>query len=349
MRTVTILLLTVLVAGPAWAKPRWDPKLDKLLREAKQLSKEGDHVAAIDAYEEAYGRSKQPHLLLRIAAEQKAAGLEIESIELYERYLKHPRATKPQKRKVHLTLADLYSRLASLRIELDQPAVVSVNGKLLGEGMLVATTRVLSGEHTILAQRDGFEDSVVKIMVEGGEEALAKVTMTPLTEEVPVAPVVAPPVTPVEPPPAPTTAGELEVVAGPAVDKDPVLSLSLRADTDLPAAAGGPSAGLSVALGQRVEIEALALVQRATGLRIAGALLFRPGRALRPCVRLGASSFFEDDTTSVGVHAAGGVLWRVLPRVGFVADLAVEHYPDAPGEIRGTTVLLSLGARAGVL
>jgi hypothetical protein len=348
-----VLLVAALFAAPAWAKkPSGNPEAEARMREAEQLAKKKDHAGAIKAYRKAYAIDGKPLTLLAIATEQQEAGLEIDAIDTYQAYLKHPAADKVLSRKVQLVLYDLFSRMGTLRVELDQPADVAVDGKLVGEGMLVATTRAMAGEHTVLAQRPGFQDGTLKASVVGGEERVVHMALVPLTAPPSPAPprqvdTLATPSfdEPVAPAPPATV---VSVQAGAPSEAPVALSVVARGETDVRAAVIGPSFGVGVALGRRLELDALWLAQRATGLRVAGTFYFRPETELRPLVRLGVPAFFENGTTTAGVHLAGGVLWQAMSRLGVFADLAVEYYPNPPGDIHATAVLLAFGAQAGV-
>jgi hypothetical protein len=225
--------------------------------------------------------------------------------------------------------------------------------------MLVATTRAMAGEHVIVAQRPGFPDTTVRTIVVGGEERVVHVKTqagSPAT--------VAPPAT-IDEVPAPEPTWEQDRLApAPSLDEPAALEVSAsaeggpaasalwltaRGETDLRAGEIGPTAGIGVGLGRLVGLEAMALIQRATGVRLAASLRFLPDRRLRPLVRLGAPVFFDDGSTTAGLHASAGALWAPLPRLGVTADIGVEHYFDPPGRVRATTALFSLGVQAEVL
>jgi len=351
MRTLALFALVGVIAmGPAplvWAKG--DPDLDALIWKAQQLGKTGDHAGALAVYREAFAKAPRAALLLDIALTQQKIGLEVESIDTFESYLKHPSADKTQKRRVQLLLADLYSRLGSLRIEVDKPASITVDGKLIGEGMLVATTRAMAGDHGVLAQAPGFQDATAKVTVEPGEEQMVELRMT----KVPEANAQAKPGPEREPPPvvsveSPRPADDVAIESSMAPAGPAVLSLQARAEADVWAGALGPSLGLAIALGRRLEIGALALVQDTTGLRAAGTLYFQPDQSLRPFARAGVSAFFKDGTRA-GAHLAGGLAWAFDRRLSVVADFSIEYFPDTPGRIHNTIPLLSVGVQAGVL
>ena len=116
------------------------------------------------------------------------------------------------------------------------------------------------------------------------------------------------------------------------------------AEVDVRTGDAGPTAGIAMGIGSRLELAFLLLRQRLGGARIACSLLLLPEPALKPFVRAGAT-FFDQDGTRTGAHAAAGLFWDFLPVLGVSADASLEHFPNMPAPYHKTYVLLSAGVQ----
>lgn len=114
------------------------------------------------------------------------------------------------------------------------------------------------------------------------------------------------------------------------------------AQVDVRTGDAGPTAGVAMGIGSRVELAVLLLRQRLGSARVACSLLLLPEPALKPFVRAGAT-FFDQDGTRTGAHAAVGLFWDFLPVLGVSADASLEHFPDMPAPYYKTYVLFSAG------
>jgi hypothetical protein len=286
-----------------------------------------------------------------MASVLEALGRNVEAAETYEKFLQSPDAPAAKKAEVQQLLVSLDAKIGRLQIEVDPPdARVSVDGKPAGEPGKPVDVRLDPGGHAVMAEKEGYQPAMRTVKVEAGEKRGVLLKLTPGGALPPAAaPVPAEPAAPAEPV-APPEAGVVEARVEPEMPVAEEASLRhagqvglvLRSESDLRDFSAAPSAGLTFGAGSWVELSALALIQRLTGVRVAASLLILPDSAFKPFLRAGVPMFLEGGTT-VGFHGGAGVQWDFSRSLGIGLDISAEHFPDLDSY---TAVLLGLGVQA---
>src|SRR5262249_27229484 len=150
---LSVVAALTLSAPPALAAGSTADKLaaQKMLTKGNQLAGEGDYVGALDQFKAAYEKYPSPKILLNIGTTLRQLGRNVESAEVYERYLADPEADKARRKDVERILAEIEAVIGRLRIESEPPAdEVRLDGKQLDGFKSGDSIRVEPGEHTVV-------------------------------------------------------------------------------------------------------------------------------------------------------------------------------------------------------
>lgn len=173
--SVAAAVLALALAGQAEAAGGKPEKLEaqKLLTQGNQLAGEGDFVAALRKFQDAYDRFPSPKILLNIGTTLRQLGRNVEAAEIYEIYLDDPGADPARRADLERILAELEAVVGRLRIEIDPPrATVRLDGKQLDDWRSGDSVRVEPGEHTVIANLKGVPPAVQTVKVYARQERL---------------------------------------------------------------------------------------------------------------------------------------------------------------------------------
>ncbi|HUM09879.1 MAG TPA: PEGA domain-containing protein [Myxococcaceae bacterium] len=150
-------MLAVVMAGLLLSTPPGDVEQARAdFERGAALYRAGDFRAALAAFEAAQARAPAPQALFNIARCQERLGQLADAVESYSAYLASaPEA--PDRATVIARIDELRARLpleASLRISVEPPASVSVDGEPAGLSPISA--RLKPGTHRVRATQEGY-------------------------------------------------------------------------------------------------------------------------------------------------------------------------------------------------
>lgn len=152
----------------------------KLLQAGNQLVGDGDYVAALEKFRAAYARYPSAKILLNIGTTLRQLGRNIEAAEAYEAYLKDPKADRAKAASAERILKEINAVIARLRIEVNEPgAKVSLDGKVLPGFQSGGEIRVEAGDHTVVAEREGFPPAVQTLKLAASEQRTVSLRLAP--------------------------------------------------------------------------------------------------------------------------------------------------------------------------
>lgn len=341
----------MLVSVPARADKRAEREARTLFKEANRLAGEEKYDEAVEMFQSAYERFPNYKILVNLARVLEAIGRNIAAAEVYEKLIDHEGVGLKEATMFKEKLDEVDRRIGKLRVEVDQPgARLLVDGQEAGTSDEPLTMRVKPGGHAVVAEKDGYLPAAQTVSIEAGQEQ----TLSLKLQKFAAAPAPAPAAPPAEDAqsteePSPTTV-EAQVVParpGETLSHAGQLGLVLRSESDVKDFSAAPSAGVTLGLGDWVELSALALIQMRIGARVAATVHPLPHGAFKPLVRVGVPMFLEEGT-DVGVHGGAGVVWDLSRRLGIGADIAVEYFADLGGEGSYTAALLGVGIQARI-
>jgi PEGA domain-containing protein len=347
--TRALALIALFAAAPAGADKTADAQAEReaktLFAEGNRLLAAGDAAGALGMYRSAYDRFANPKLLLNIGTALRQLGRNAEAAEAYEQYLRESGFDAKKAAEVTRILGELEPLVGRARVETTPPgARVSIDGRSIGAVSQPRVVRVEPGNHTLAAELQGYEPANVAMTIAAGEEKAVPIALAPL----PQAPTPPPEPQARWPEPSPEVRVEVQPAAPPSeLGHAGHLGVVARSETDLRTVGTGSALGATLGLGRLVEVSALALLQRDTGMRVSATAWLLPDAAVKPFLRLGVPVFFGDGA-SAGIHAGAGLVWDVTARYGVELDGALEHFPGAPGDRYKTAGVLGAGLHVRV-
>jgi hypothetical protein len=132
---------------------------------------DGDYVGALEKFRAAYNLFPSPKILLNIGTTLRALGRNVESMTVYEAYLKDPATDPARAAEVHRILDEVDAVIGRVRVEVNRPdAIVRVDGAEVAAFSNGKVVRVDAGQHTIVAESPGLPPAVETIVVGKREE-----------------------------------------------------------------------------------------------------------------------------------------------------------------------------------
>jgi hypothetical protein len=166
-----LLAFVLAIALPAAAETKGEVEARGLFREGNRRFDAADYVAALDLFRAAYARFPSPKILLNIGTTLKQLGRFAEATDSYEQYRRHPAADPKRRAEVDQIVKELAIKVGRLRVTVNEPgARVLVDGKAVGESPQQISVRLDAGDHSIMAEKDGFPMAATRIALAGGEE-----------------------------------------------------------------------------------------------------------------------------------------------------------------------------------
>jgi hypothetical protein len=351
LRGVAVALAVLLVAGTVQADAKSEREARALFKEANRLLAEKDFVAALDMFRAAYNRWPNPKILLNIGTTLRSLGRDAEAADAYEKYLREGKPDPKRKAEVDAILKELSTRLAKLRIEVNEPgARVLVDGKVVGESPQAITLRVEGGTHTIVAEKQGYPAAAATVQIAAGQERVVELRLVQSGSAAPPPgppppgpppPKRVPDPTPEPPPPGPRAVkipGPPEPADGPAggtivkpapppVKDSGRFGAFARADADGKFRGAAATVGVSYGVLSWLEVWLAGTLGPTFG--------FEPGvtgyilkGTWRPLIAVGVPIMFSDGAKP-GIHAAGGVEWNFMRHLAAFLLVGVEAFPTA--------------------
>src|SRR5262249_41975591 len=151
-------MLAVVMAGLLLSTPPGDVEQARSdFERGSALYRAGDFRAALEAFEAAQARAPAPQNLFNIARCQERLGQLADAVDSYSAYL----AAAPDaadRAAVSARIEELRARLpleASLRISVEPPSAVAVDGEAAGQSPV--SVRLPPGAHHVRATQDGYQ------------------------------------------------------------------------------------------------------------------------------------------------------------------------------------------------
>lgn len=183
MRSTTlsaVLLAITLLHAPARADEGSESEARALFAQGNEHIRDHDYPGALALFQRAYALFPNVKILLNIGTMLRQLGRNAEAATAYEAYLRDSASDPGKKEEVERLLADLDTRVAKLRVTVDDiTARVRVDGKLAARSGLAVVIRVEPGPHTVSAERDGAAPVAASVTAVAGEEARLSLQMTP--------------------------------------------------------------------------------------------------------------------------------------------------------------------------
>ncbi|HEY3585697.1 MAG TPA: tetratricopeptide repeat protein, partial [Myxococcaceae bacterium] len=145
-----------------------------------ELYRAGDFRAALAAFEAAQARAPAPQALFNIARCQEQLGQLADAVDSYTAYLAAA-PDAPDRAAVSTRIEELRARLpleASLRISVEPPAAVAVDGEAAGTSPV--TVRLNPGTHRIGATHEGYQPLEREVELAPGGRVQLELSLVPL-------------------------------------------------------------------------------------------------------------------------------------------------------------------------
>ena len=145
-----------------------------------ELYRAGDFRAALAAFEAAQARAPAPQALFNIARCQERLGQLADAVDSYTAYLAAA-PDAPDRAAVSARIEELRARLpleASLRISVEPPAAVAVDGEPAGTSPV--TVRLSPGTHRIGATHEGYQPLEREVELAPGGRVQLELSLVPL-------------------------------------------------------------------------------------------------------------------------------------------------------------------------
>jgi tetratricopeptide (TPR) repeat protein len=187
-------MLAVVMAGLLLSTPPGDVEQARSdFERGSALYRAGDFRAALEAFEAAQARAPAPQNLFNVARCQERLGQLADAVDSYSAYLAAaPNA--PDREAVSARIEELRTRLpleASLRISVEPPSAVAVDGEAAGQSPV--SVRLRPGAHHVRATQDGYQPLERDVELAPGARVQLELSLVPLippltaTEQVPEA------------------------------------------------------------------------------------------------------------------------------------------------------------------
>jgi hypothetical protein len=202
------LLCIVLTATEAGADDRQEA--EKQFRAGVSLQKVEDFESAIAAFESSLRLYRTKAAMFNLANCQRATHRYPEALATFEQLRAEfgTQLAEPMLGQVTVQIAELKNLTATLEVEVSESgAVITVDGKLIGQAPLTGPIRLALGDHELRVEFEGFEPHTVQINLAPGATVAQKFTLKQLSPAKPagarppaLAPAPLPPAAPPSPP-----------------------------------------------------------------------------------------------------------------------------------------------------
>jgi hypothetical protein len=166
------LVLLVLLAqeGAPGAGVEAKSQAQVLLKEGARHYEQAQFAAALDKFEEAYALFPSPRLLFNIGQACRELGRPVEAIDAFERFLAQvSEAPVEMFEEAKRSAAELSSQIGKLLIECTLAgAVITVDGRKIGETPIAELIRVAPGRHQVTATHPRALPVIEDVMVAVG-------------------------------------------------------------------------------------------------------------------------------------------------------------------------------------
>jgi hypothetical protein len=216
----TLALLSLLAqSGTPAAGPEAKAQAQVLLKEGAQYYQQGQFADALEKFEEAYAAFPSPKLFFNIGQASRDLGRPVDAVDAFEKFLVQATDARPELlAEAKRSVEELSPKIGKLLIDCTVPgAMISVDGKNVGQAPLANAVRVSPGDHQVTATHPSVMPAVENITVTAG--TVQTIVLRPrLLAEV-ASPAPAPPAAPTAPAPAPALDVQATPPAGPPATK----------------------------------------------------------------------------------------------------------------------------------
>lgn len=219
MSAGTLVLLSLLAqAGTPAASPEARAKAQALLKEGAQYYQQGQFADALEKFEQAYAFFPSPKLFFNIGQASRDLGRPVDAVDAFEKFLLQAADAAPELiAEAKRSVEELSPKIGKLLIDCTMSgAMISVDGKNVGQAPLVDMVRVTPGNHQVTATHPSVMPAVENVTVAAG--TVQTIVLRPRL----LAEVASPaPVAPTAPAPAPAPALDVQATppAGPPAAK----------------------------------------------------------------------------------------------------------------------------------
>lgn len=168
LRRLLLVLVLLTVAIPASAK---EPSAEKLKAQGDDHMRAKEHTAALEAYEAAFAKSKNPVLFFNRGRAYQFLARYPEALENLRRFAAEaPAAQRRRVPKLRGLIAEVAAKVAKLEVSCETPgARVLVRGTQVGETPLSGSIAVNAGEAEIEVLHPEHEPFRKTVALDGGE------------------------------------------------------------------------------------------------------------------------------------------------------------------------------------
>ncbi len=149
---------------------------------------DGEFLLALVEFERAYQLSNNYKVLYNIGQVRIQLGRYAKAKEALEQFLKEGGSTVSAERTqaVNKDLAALAERTASLNVQTEEGADISLDGKVIGTAPLPAALIVDAGEHNLVVHKSGYYDDAQSVTLAGHDQLELKVALklVPVTTQI---------------------------------------------------------------------------------------------------------------------------------------------------------------------
>ncbi len=162
------------------AKRKARKKARVLVKKGVAKLREGDYVAALELFTDAFKIYPSPKIQFNIGQTYKELGRYLDAIGAYEKFLADTRADASTALRKLATdnIRELFRKIAIVRVKVSvEGAAISVDGRPRGISPLAKPLRLMPGAHSLVVKKEGFITAVVNLRLAPGNEMLRKVTL----------------------------------------------------------------------------------------------------------------------------------------------------------------------------
>jgi tetratricopeptide (TPR) repeat protein len=331
-----------------------DPaEVEALIARGVELRRAGKDAQALPLFKRAHNLVDTPRTSAQLGLVELQLGYQVEAEQHLRKALASPEDFWIHQNKGALqgALAQLTAQLAVLQVEGDRPGTeVWVNQRLVGTLPLPEPVRVKPGPVTVELKVPPAGPTRKRSLVAtaGRTERLAFVVGEPMPPARGTGEQAPPAIARRAAPRTPALPATAEAAArAPTRSHAGRFGAFLRIDIALLPESGQRLApGVSVGLTERLELNAAALLGKATKGAWLGARWFLLDGAFKPELKAGLPIFVDSGKADVGLQGAAGVTVELGAGIALFADLGAVLFPGAPVEAGGLWLLPSLGVQA---
>jgi tetratricopeptide (TPR) repeat protein len=184
---VTAALVAVGAPRHAVAQPASEPaarqRAQELLLKGNEQLYQGRYLEALASFTRAYEIFPSPRLHFPLAQTFYELGRRLEALAHYEQFVRGVAESESpeQWRLAHRRIFKLQGEIATLHLQTNVPARVTVDGRLVGTTPLERPLRFMPGAHVVILTAPGYERHVIEVTLRAGELLARRIEL--LTEE----------------------------------------------------------------------------------------------------------------------------------------------------------------------